>query len=151
MPEAHFILIASDAYTINGRRYPALDLAQWRLDNARWGLYPSTNNRHSIKPGDNLLIYVGGLGHLRCNVIGAAKVKAIEEPRTPVFLDPPEVDSLAADRVLALDGIKTFDPVDLRKLLDQLTFIPKNKQKWGSSLMGGCRKIDRKDYEKIVK
>lgn len=147
---SYFILIVSDTYGLSGKRYLASKLVEKRLERGIWGLYPSTPNRNVIQVGDQVLIYLGGNGPNRCSVIAAAKVGEIENPRTAIFVDPPNVESNAADRLLHLVEVQKIQPVDIRALLDDLSFIPENRKKWGVALMGGCRKISLEDYRKIV-
>lgn len=148
---SYFILIASDSYTLSGSRYRARKLAEGRLQQGIWGLYPGTSNRSVIRVGDQVLVYVGGSGPDRCSVIARAWVSGIDNPRDAVFIDPPNVESDGADRILRLADVQRIGPVDIRQMLDDLSFIPENRQKWGVALMGGCRKISQQDFEKIVK
>lgn len=147
---SYFILIASDTFTLSGSRYSAQKLAEKRMQKGVWGLYPGTSNRLVIRAKDQVLIYLGGTGPNRCSVIARAKVGDVECPREAVFIDPINVEGDAADRILHLTDICEIAPVDIRQKLDDLSFIPANRKKWGVALMGGCRKISREDFEKIV-
>ncbi|CAG4884186.1 protein of unknown function [Georgfuchsia toluolica] len=50
-------------------------------------------------------------------------------------------------RYLRFDSIMIYQsPVSFRAKLDELSFVPQNRQKWGTSLQSGCRKVSRKDF-----
>ena len=38
------------------------------------------------------------------------------------------------------------NPINVKTKLDELSFIPLNKKKWGMVFMNGCRKISKEDY-----
>ncbi len=146
LEKSYFILIASDTYSGTGGIYPAYKLAEWRLDRGEWGIYPSTANRKVLKVDDEVLIYVGGQKRNRCCVIASARISKIESRRLLRAVDPPEVGIPNADMVLSFDSVKKIGPVDIRTKFDELSFIPPNRSKWGSALMGGCRRVTPQDF-----
>jgi hypothetical protein len=148
---SYYVLIASDAYTQSGGILAAREIVSWRLDRGEWGLYRKTANRNRIKKNDRVLIYMGGLKRMRRHVVASASVSQIVEHRVGVRLDPPDVEGEYADRSLLLKDIRHQEPVDVRSLLDELDFVPKNRSKWGVALMGGCREVSKADYERLRK
>lgn len=51
------------------------------------------------------------------------------------------------DKVIRLSSICYLGtPVDLLTVLDRLSFIPDNRNKWGVAMMGGVRSLTPEDY-----
>lgn len=147
-----YLLIASDAENATGGRADAKYVAEFRLRNGRWPLYENTPNRTQIRPGDECVIYLAGRGAARQEFLAVALVdRVVEANKRQTATDPPDVLTSIPETVIAFRDIRYFNPrVAIRPLLRELSFIPKNLQKWGASVRGGCRLISKADVELIV-
>jgi len=56
------------------------------------------------------------------------------------------------DYFLSFENLsKLSRPILFKSLLEQFTFCPQNKQKWGAALMGGIRRLNDTYYQLIKK
>lgn len=147
----HFILIKHASESARGELLSAsascAQLLQWGF----WPLYQRTRCRLMVKPGNTVLIYTAGQGADARRILAKAKVSEVTpwtrqlENTCPLFLDGLPVS------VLALADIEYFEiPPVLTDHLDDLSFIPANRQKWGVSMMGGMRSISDSDYQVLT-
>jgi len=144
----YFILVAVDADGIDGRMVAALDLTEHRLRSARWPMYKRTHNQKLIRKGDVFLIYVGGHKRTAGNIIATAELRDIVPFKySDDSVDPEDALTDTPSVLLLLTKINRIAPVSLRELILEMSIAPKNKQKWGIALMGGCRRITTEDFE----
>jgi hypothetical protein len=146
-PSSYFLMIVTDA----AGGHSAFAVAKRRLDRGLWPIYQRTRHRSAIAAGDVLLVYLGGYREFSQNIVAFARVKSVEDTgrRAPPIIDSEAAQNAPPFKILHLDDIELFaDPVSIRNLLTQLSFIPKSP-KWGAALMGGCRTITREDFLRI--
>lgn len=148
---SYFIMVASDAETVGGATADSFDIAMLRLKNSYWPLHERTRNRKVLKTGDKVLIYCGGKRKNGKKVIASALISKIS--KKPSRTKIPEEDNFVtgnAYEILCLSNIMLFEsPVDFKSLLPELSFCPKNMEKWGVVLHGGARRILAPDFLKI--
>jgi hypothetical protein len=147
-----YVFIAADADTAAWRKLPATEVAMSRLRNSMWPLYVRTRNRAVLQKGDHCLFYAAGRAKFAQHFLATAEINSIS-PRTraAIQIDPPEAYTDTADKIIHLSNVKIFEtPIGLRPLLDELSFIPENRLKWGSILQGGCLRLSRDDYARIL-
>ena len=151
IPEWVYILIAKDTENIRGKIIPAKIVVEHRLNNACWPIYDSTNHRTKLAPGDMILAYVGGISTNAQTFMASATIKSIVQGNSTFVKINKDIELYESNQYLILEKIERFDPpISIRPLLDKLSFIPINKQKWGVALMGGCRIISRNDCNIII-
>ena len=145
----HFILIKRSGFCSRQSALSATDSAKRLLDSRMWPLWENTRCQHMVKPGHKVLVYLAGEEADCKKVIASASIVNITEWSSkkhkasyPLLLDGVPV------KVLEFDDIEYFDtPIDFREKLEELSFIPNNRQKWGVSMMGGMRSIEQSDYD----
>lgn len=150
----NFILICTDTHSATGRRDKrALQIASERLDARHWPLYKGTRNRRGIEVGDRVVVYIAGSGPARqsfyaaTSVIGHLRADAREAHR---------LRSLAGDSPSAgwlILGIpERFEPcINAKVVLADLSFIPKNRARWGVAFMSGTRRISDRDWDVLLR
>jgi hypothetical protein len=146
-----FILIASDITDFSGQKLTAEEATMNRLTNVIWPLYSGTRNRKMIKDGDKCLFYLAGANAKAQSFIGEADVVAIKRPKNITVL----LSKLAVEQppveIIIFGAFSLYDePKPIRPILDELSFIPKNRSRWGAAMQGGCRRISKEDYEVIA-
>lgn len=62
---AAFLLIASPAESVEGKRISSEAMARRRIEAGRWGLYTNTPHKTEIREGDTLIVYLAGYGGMR--------------------------------------------------------------------------------------
>jgi predicted RNA-binding protein len=149
LKRTHFILIKRSGFCANQNVISATDGAILLLDAKMWPLWENTNCQLMVKPGHKVLVYLAGDESDCKKIIASAVVSNIVDWSANIHKSsyPLMLDGMPM-KVLELDQVEFFDiPVDVRKKLDVLSFIPKNKTKWGVSMMGGMRSIEQSDFE----
>ncbi len=149
---SHFMLIKQSGYDAKLRPLTAYESAKALMLSGLWPLWSGTRCKHMVSVGHQLLIYAAGFEKYGKCVIGTARVQSLDEwkdaahkNRYPLMLDG------IPEKVLIFDDVSLFDvPVDLRTKLDTLSFVPKNKKKWGVAMMGGMRSLSEADYATII-
>ena len=149
---ANYILICVDTVDGDGRVEPAFKTLSVRLAASYWPLYKRTANSRHIAVGDRVIVYAGGQRawgmsfHATATVKGKTasnrtidrKLSGLEGQRLP-------------DQWLELSDVRRLDPcVPIAELLSELSFIPKNQQRWGVAIMSGSRRISDFDWELIL-
>ena len=124
------------------------------LNAGRWPLYLHTKHRSDFRPGDRVVIYVGGQQEGSKLFVASAEVVSYElvtaVARRNVAPNVAEGNQLAVGW-LQLGTVKEFStPVPILELLDRLSFIPENRARWGVALVGGVRRIDDRDWDLIL-
>lgn len=147
MKNEHFILIKHPSETISGKPLTATQSCQSLLDIGIWPLFQNTKCRLMVRPGNSVLIYAAGQGKDGRRIIASAYIAGISpwsrklQQKCPIFLEGIPVTALQLDRINYLSS-----PVLMTDYLNALSFIPKNRKKWGVSMMGGMRSISQVDY-----
>ncbi len=151
MKRSHFILMKHPSETNNGRILSATDAASALLDWGFWPLFEKTKCRLMVQPGNSVLIYTAGQCSDARQVIASAQVADVVQwhrrlsTGCPIFLEGIPVSALA------LSHIERFpNPVAITDHLDDLSFIPENRKKWGVAMMGGMRSITQPDYQTLT-
>ncbi len=143
----HFILCASDCEHYNGTTEPALSIAQDRLIQKKWPIYPKTRNRKSFQVGDKCLVYIGGLKNLGGFLIGEFEIQSIDENKRKEPVDNVDLYTGIPDKLLIIRDYKVYQkPREAKPILKKMPFFPKNEKKWGVILIGGCRKVTKDQY-----
>ena len=143
-----FLLIASQAESIDGKRIMAESMARRRLDAGLWGLYANTPHKAEIKPGDILIVYLAGRGGMRffaSAVAGAVDFKArVYRGDGDALTDPPAA-------VLSLRSPRIFpNSLPIARVKERLEFVPKGNPKWGCVLQRGVKRISAADAALIL-
>lgn len=143
----HFLLIASQAESIDGEQISSLEMARRRLTAKEWGLWANTPHRNELKPEDIFIVYVTGANGKQ--FVATAMAKEIQkDPKQyladgDALTDPPVA-------VVKLDDIRWFnEPVPIAALKEKLQFIPQGTAKWGCVLQRGVKKIKPTDADLI--
>ena len=148
MSNNFFILIASDSENNQGKRLTADEVIRQRIINKQWEIYKRTKFKDLLKKGDVCLFYVAGRKTNAQHFIGEGVIKNIHlHPLKPInYLNLEE-----PLKYIEFDKIDVYEfPIDVKTKLDKLSFIPKNRKKWGMVFMNGCRKISLDDYLRLV-
>ena len=145
---SHFILIKHPSETSQGALLTASESCKELLSWGFWPLFQGTRCRLMVAPGNSVLIYTAGQKEDARRVVAKATVAEIA-PWTrsharacPIFLEGIPVS------VLVLQDVEYFEnPTLITDHLDDLSFIPTNRKKWGVAMMGGMRSIGLSDYQ----
>jgi len=149
--ENHYIVVATDTLDLLGRSFSAFEVSTRRLEHKHWPLYEHTACRSKISCGDKVLIYVAGSGKNAQTFLASASVNGIEPVQGNMWDRENLITEQAPFCVLALSVDDLFpNPISIRPILKTLSFIPKNKSKWGAVMQTGLKKISLVDYETIV-
>jgi hypothetical protein len=104
----------------------------------KWSIGGRTPNKRRLSEGDKILFYQGGEEDGGRIVASAELASSLQQPEN-------------ADSFVKLRNFEVWKkPVDMRSLIDKLSFI-KNKRHWGLCIQGGIRKIPEVDYNKIIR
>lgn len=150
MKNTHFILIKHPSETHDGMLRSATESCQSLLSWGLWPLFENTRCRLMIKAGNQVLIYTAGQGKDARRILATAKVADIVkwspkiERACPLFLDGIPVSALVLEHIAYLGS-----PVNIKDHLDDLSFIPENREKWGVAMMGGMRSIPENDFKTL--
>jgi hypothetical protein len=147
-----YIFVASDSEDIDGNRISAYLIAKKRLNAECWPLYAKTPLRNSLKKGDCCLIYLAGNRENAQHFIATVSIKEIIEfSNKYIAIDGENVIAGLPVCIVLLETIKLIkQPISIKKLLNKLSFICANKQKWGAAMHTGCRRITKDDYNHII-
>lgn len=148
MTGSAFLLIASQAESLDGKRIPAERMARRRIEAGSWGLYANTPHKAEIKAGDTLIVYLAGPGGMRffaSAVAGTVDFKARGYAGDGYALtDPPAA-------VLPLVSATVFpESLPMARVKDRLEFVPKGNPKWGCVLQRGAKRISAADAALIL-
>ena len=150
----HLILVANDAIDAAGSTVSAYRIANERLKRAMWPIYKGTRNRMMISASDRILVYLEGYKEFSQTFVAHAEVETLEEvDRRVTAVDPEDILALTAQpyKVLRMKNVvHLLPPVEIRPLIDRLSFLPKSKR-WRAALMRvGCKRIPPSDFEVVV-
>lgn len=145
---AAFLLVASPAESVEGKRIPSEAMALRRIEAGRWGLYANTPHKAEIRENDTLIIYLAGYGGMRFLATaraGSVDFKARDfRADGDALTDPPVA-------VLSLVSPRLFSsPLPMARVKDRLEFIPKGTSKWGGVLQRGVKRISDADASLIL-
>jgi len=113
------------------------DVFEKKLETGNWPIFVNTRNRHSLRPGDDVVFYMAG--DLGRNFVGISKISS----RLIIIKDK-------IDNYVEIGCTKVWKkPKSIEDLLSELKFI-KNKSYWGIHMQGGVIKISRSDFDKIL-
>lgn len=147
MKEKNFyILVAGDGF--DDVKHSAYEIAKSRIEKRYWPINKNTRNRKSIKSGDVCMFYISGRNENSQTIIGEAVVGEVLD----IVVDECVNNEIEPSYSIYISSIKLSsiitlkDPMPIRPLLNNLSFISKNIEKWGSSFQGGCRRISKEDY-----
>ncbi|WP_444920870.1 EVE domain-containing protein [Microbulbifer sp. CnH-101-G] len=149
----YFVFVVSDSEDIDGNIISAKEILEYRISKLMWPLYRRTQNKSKLKVNDRCLFYLGGRKSNSQTIVGMSAVKSI----TPWLghmrtIDHESILSEYPSTVLHLQAFEYFNrPVEVKSILDDLSFIPQNRVKWGTAFQGGVRKIKRHDFDIILK
>lgn len=140
----YYIFIVADV-TKYGKTRLAGETYSFLMSKNAWGFGKNTAHRTKIKTGDRVVFYQAGGNGQKFLGIAILASGAYKDPSSKnLFLDP-ETFKIDLKNILIYDNPK---PVVF--LIDKLSFI-KNKNFWGTYFQGGCRKISKEDFERILK
>lgn len=139
----YYIFVVADRTKYSDKK-TAIGTFDYLMDKKLWGFGKKTSYRKDIKEGDKVIFYLaGGEGQ---KFIGTADIASKPERNKVLvkhFSDPDIY-------IIGLKNVETWDqPKNIAYLIDDLDFI-ENKEAWGAYFQGGCRKIEKKDYDLIV-
>jgi hypothetical protein len=146
-----FVLIKKESFGARGGRFTAEESAEMLLKHKVWALYSQTPNYKNITTGDSVVIYCGGhdRGRTQCAIAKATVANIRDWKKSDSATYPLELDGMPG-KLLELDGIEKFEPVDVKLHLDQLDLTPKNRAKWGVALIGGVKRITANDFNVLT-
>jgi len=140
----YHICILSDQYDHEGIRHSGEKIFYSLMQKGIWGLHSRTATRANIKPGDNLVFYLGGKYQIFLGMSKAISEAYFDKENSKdIFLDP-ETFKVNLSNIVIWEK-----PKPIRPLLRKLTFI-KNVETWGPYLQGGIRKITEADFNVIT-
>ena len=147
----YYILISNDSFTLSGTTKPAIEIIRDRLKHGRWPLYKSTGHLKKINIGDKCLLYVAGRQMYKQSFVTFFKIQNIENKKL-LDVDNIKINISNPKPVIELifKRINNIKYVPIKDFLDILDYTKKRKSnKWGSLMMGGVKKISKKDFEII--
>lgn len=142
----YHICIITDHAKENGEKTEGSEIFRFLMSKKVWGLHPNTASRAKLQKGDILVFYLGGKKQV---FLGSAIVAS------PAYLDKSGESgewflNSGTYRVDLKESEIWKRPKPIRPLLKKLSFI-KSVIHWGPYLQGGVRKIDKSDFETIIK
>jgi len=146
----YYIFTASDTELISGGNRPANRICRDRLKELRWPLYKRTFFRKHLKSNDICLFYIAGNKDFKHHIIAKAIVKNLTDSRGELVDDENLLSGIPYSEVFFKDVTYLDKPFNIKENLDLLSFIPSNKNKWGTAFQGGVKKISYADYQVII-
>lgn len=114
------------------------DIAEFdrRINQNRWPIYNHTPHRSDLKPGDEVVFYMGGTGGQKFLGSGTLSSRMIQgEPEHHV----------------EISDVKVWKkPLPIRPIIQELKFITRKDKKWGVHLQGGVLPLYDDDYKFII-
>lgn len=149
----NFILVTRDGESSSGSTISAEVIIKKRLDENSWPIYENTRGRKSFEKGSKVAFYIGGSSLSAGNIIATAIIEKIHKPSNislitsdDELIEEPPYINLCFEKIQYLKK-----PINFRSKLELLSFCPKNLQKWGVVLIGGCRQLNDTDWNRIFK
>ena len=139
----YYCLVTSDSL-----KESAIDIFNKRIEEKKYPLYPRTPNLNEIKDDDEVMFYIAGAGKERQSFVGQAIIQKVETPKE--FLVDPDKDNYEVIKYLWFKKIKFIETSkNIQSIIDKLDFV-KNKNNYGTYLMGGVKKLTQKDFNLII-
>ena len=146
----YYILIVGESFDEYKSIDPYDELSK-RLNNNFWYIYRSTKYAEEISKNDKVLFYASGLKNKK--IYGSAKIFSKEKVLKKVYKTFTSDIPIYCLNFTELTNFKI--PKPMIDKLPNTEFFKKSKKKniskWGVYLMGGVRKISKKDYDYLVK
>lgn len=145
---AAFLLVASSAESLNGKRITSEVMARRRLEAGRWGLYANTPHKHEIKLGDTLIIYLAGKNGMR--FFASAEAGLVDFNAKDFCADG---DALTDPPVAVISLLSCYifpSSLPIERIKDRLEFVPKENPRWGCVLQRGVKRISDTDAALIL-
>lgn len=144
----YFYLIASDVVDGFNNKFSGLSCAEENLKDKKWPLYKHTLYKNTVKPGDLCLIYIAGKGELSRHFI--AKFKILDVVDRPYF-EEVKNPIKKINKIIRVSEMQKFNnPVNIKSIFNDLSFIRGHEERWGLVMQGGCRKLVKEDFDLIV-
>ncbi|MCP4470768.1 MAG: EVE domain-containing protein, partial [Gammaproteobacteria bacterium] len=129
----------------------AFETSKHRLQYQCWPLYKNTPHRKVIKKGDKVVIYMAGTKEHSQSFFATASITSVDSNNNNCW----NLDKLATEQapysIVVLECINIFKiPIPIKPKLENLTFIPANKSKWGAVMRTGCKLLSNEDYSFII-
>jgi peptide subunit release factor RF-3 len=105
-----------------------------RLKSKKWPINDRTRFQGTMNKNDKIIIYQAGKNFHR--FVAEAVVKSFEQNTDGRFVN--------------LDKIKTFVPIDIKSIYEEMNLI-KNPRYYGVYLAGGVKNLTEHDFKLIVK
>lgn len=126
----------------------AKEIVQNRFNAKQWALYKHTPHRSEVKSGDKLLIYLAGSKEMSFSAI--AEANSIVDSKGYIGDGEHALSNSPYSMIILENSSWLPKKVNIKEILDNLEFIPKNNPRWGCVLQRGVKKISEKDYNFIV-
>ena len=147
MDGQHFILNANSSLKTNGRALSSFETAKLLLKKGLWLISDRTHGADALTLNANVAIYLSGDEPCGRTIIATATIDSINPWHRRFKRSYPLMIEKPPKYLLELSDINFLtDPVDVRSRLDDVSFIPSNKTKWGSAFMCGLRKVCKSDF-----
>ena len=141
----HWIFLANNKnpFFVNAK-----EAYQTRMGHALWGYGPNTPNRCQLRDGDQIVFYLTSpaMAFVGTATISSTALNTSEQNK----IQTERVFSGAESGVRLTDIDEWSDAVEIKPLLEDLSFI-KNPKRWGDYLrVGGIVRISENDFELIT-
>ena len=143
----YYILVASTADGINGKRISSYDMMRHRLDKNSWPMFKGTSHMKKIEIGDKVVFYLAGNTKSSQNFVSSAEIQNIVNwDFRDGILDVEDALTPNPEIILKLRNITLFPKaISIRPLVKNLNFI-KKPDFWGLYMQSGCISITEKDF-----
>ncbi|MCP4914541.1 MAG: hypothetical protein GY909_15610 [Oligoflexia bacterium] len=125
----------------------SFEVIKERLNNNYYPIYKNTRNKLLFIEGERVCFYVGGknsryFGH----IVAVATIARVSKR---VLGEKCETEQVVG--FLEFKNITYFTrPINFKKRLSILDFVPEDIQKWGVVLKGGCKKLGAFDWGALL-
>jgi hypothetical protein len=146
---SHYILV-SNTLGFGDRAVKPPAIIDELLPKRLWLLPHAASFQKVYAAGDRFLIYAGGEGNFHAAAECAGPVEMFVPGSERISPELPGLDGFFG-RVLRLQRVVRFrEPVPIRPLLDQLTFI-KERRNWGVHFRRSAIRISERDFQLVVR
>lgn len=148
----YYLAVCTDQRLRAGGRLTAREIVEQRLAQARWPIYWRTRHRSQIAADDVIAIYVGGKEPDAKVVIATARVAAVLPSESPASVALGGLGKSGREAAwLSLDCIQRLRPErSVYSFVERLSFVPKNRLRWGAAFIGGLRELTGDDWALVV-
>jgi hypothetical protein len=110
-----------------------------------------SSGQESLVQGAHIAVYLSGKGEDCGKVMATAEVKSVRPWKRRDKFNYPLMLEAEPGVLLELENVNYLDsPTVVRDCLDNISFIPANKSKWGAAFMRSLRLIQRRDFELLA-